>query len=246
MTQNPRQIRAAFTLVELLVVLGIIVVLAAMLLPALARAHEKGIRAHCLNNLHQLGLALHMYVDDSRYYPGHYILATPIESSRVVWPGRIFPYTVNNRKLFMCPNANKKAEWSTTANVAGQFPFNLTGTNAFSYGYNDWGGGRMDTKPYAGLGAQVNVQGEISSSSIKCPSDMIAITDSNCDGQWDTATDPVSNAPNQFPGDRHNEGANVLFCDGHVEYFKTARLIEETDNMRMRWNSDHQPHPENW
>jgi prepilin-type processing-associated H-X9-DG protein len=45
---------------------------------------------------------------------------------------------------------------------------------------------------------------------------------------------------------RHNQGANAVFCDAHVEFGKQPAWVGKTDDVRSRWNNDNQPHRETW
>ncbi|HWD92355.1 MAG TPA: prepilin-type N-terminal cleavage/methylation domain-containing protein [Verrucomicrobiae bacterium] len=75
----------AFTLIELLVVIAIIAILAAMFLPALASAKERALKAKCANNLHEIGVAIQMYVSDNRDNLPTGPVVTPPNSANALW-----------------------------------------------------------------------------------------------------------------------------------------------------------------
>ena len=81
----------SFTLVELLVVIGIIALLAALLFPALSMARERGRQASCINNLKQMALAIIQYKQDNN-------------DGDVGWPSLLFSQYVSSSGVFQCPS----------------------------------------------------------------------------------------------------------------------------------------------
>jgi prepilin-type N-terminal cleavage/methylation domain-containing protein/prepilin-type processing-associated H-X9-DG protein len=241
--KNPRQ-RGGFTLIELLVVIAIIAILAGMLLPALGKAKARAHTTACKNNLRQLGLAIQLYIDEFQYFPGHHDTKGPT----IQWPGRIFPFVGKSRMSYWCPANKPLFQWSQKPlNRIKKFPFNLSNTSGFSYGYNDWGV-REFVNPHLGLGGHVGdpIHGEIKESRVVKPADMIMMTDSKSDFRWDTAVDPADRDDAEWPSKRHNLGSNVSFVDGHIEQETQERLVAPNPQMRKRWNNDNLPHRELW
>lgn len=206
--------RAAFTLVELLVVIGIIAILAALLLPALSHSKAMARRIQCLGNLRQMTVAAHIYTNDnSDSYPIAYFwdsdnnvdyswdLTTYEDSGRVVpgllWEGR------GNVQIQQCPSFNGGANWLAD-------PY--TG-----YNYNT---------SYIGHGQYEDIFRPAKSSDVKHPDKTVIFGD----GQYAGGADKFMRAPFPNSGDenfwgrnsgtqgfRHQNRSNAAFCDGHAE-----------------------------
>ncbi|MEF8788246.1 MAG: type II secretion system protein [Planctomycetota bacterium] len=99
-----RTIRKGFTLVELLVVMGIIAILAAMLMPAIQQALQSARRTNCLNQQDQIGTALQGYMNDhGGNLPPAHNMGNFRTQGNLDSLGALFDQYLDNRKVFVCP-----------------------------------------------------------------------------------------------------------------------------------------------
>jgi prepilin-type N-terminal cleavage/methylation domain-containing protein/prepilin-type processing-associated H-X9-DG protein len=202
--------KGAFTLIELLVVIAIITILASMLLPALGKAKEQGIRIFCVNNLHELGLAMQMYGDDSND-------RMPQTSANITVPGTgafaggswtaaLQPY-YQNTNILRCPALSGRYLKSGFSYFMG------------SAGFDD--------------GTSSNVS--VILRGISTPS--LYVLSGDCNYPSDPINADLNNnyadtlfSPGDLPAPFHIGRVNILFADWHVNSYKKYNVGDITFN----------------
>ena len=249
-------------MIELLVVIAVIAILAAMLLPVLTRAKASARSVECKNHLHQMGLALGMYVGDFHKYP-YYRYEGANQGYDLYWEDALALYYPLNwtNASYHCPSYTAArgrvtekcsiipANGLAVTHAPSVSGFTPSGFNEIEISLNLGLGGSGPSVLYPPLPATSEDQ-------VLVPSEMFAISESrgyanpNFPGQF-SGTDFMICAIHGMDSyltlqpPQHGPNFNVLFCDGHVALVSTNHLFNATNTARY-WNNDHQPHPETW
>lgn len=200
-------IKNNFTLIELLVVIAIIAVLAAMLLPSLAKARDMAKRSNCLNNLKQLMTAQISYDDDMGVFANHYAISS--SSSRSYY----WILALNN----YIPRPKNAADTIF-------FTGGVTRCQAETSAQNWAGGYGINAANYYAADCTTNKKWESFRQVKNIPSRLVMLTDSQQSlsyyqvGRWAT----WYWAPNTYfvVTARHGNGTNVAYVDGHSEFIR--------------------------
>ena len=233
--KHPRlRAHAAFTLIEILVVIAIVALLAGLSFPVFQSAREGARMATCASNLKQIGQAIALYTSD---YRQHYPLVQT--SSGCTWVDEIYPY-VKSPELFQCPSA-KRGRYvpgcaPPTEEIPGTSPPIPDGFN----GSYDMVSPFIEAKTTDDNNGTITTRFHIEPKSLsvanyRFPSTTISVLDGSDDSYVfhniyatvNPGIDPITSVADLKDGGvlpRHKGGVNLLYVDGHVKWQSMAAL----------------------
>jgi prepilin-type N-terminal cleavage/methylation domain-containing protein/prepilin-type processing-associated H-X9-DG protein len=263
---NPSRAPAGrgFTLIELLVVIAIIAVLAALLLPALAAAKRRAQGIQCLSNIRQFAIAYQIYADDHDgrlppNYPGG-IEGTWVKGWLDFTDGRSDNYNYDflvqsllAPHLGAAPNPNVNV-WKCPSDKSTTKAFGRIIPRPRSIAMNGWLNTDYAAEPRRAPEYRNNKK--LSDLLNPSPARIFVFLDEREDSIDDSFFSVYMDGPEvigNFPGAYHNEGANLSFADGHVEWHKwvdkrtkpplnipfVGYYVSSPGNPDVRWFREH-------
>ena len=243
--------KRCFTLIELLVVIAIIAILAAILLPALNSARERGRSASCINNLKQLGAAVAFYADaNDDFVPSSRATYDDSDSAfnKYAAAGKDAGITVSRRWYsdifpYIAPQLDKESASTAELKDGSVFrcpsdpDFKFHESTQSSYGWNStdaYGPGLAKAYHSGHKYCQSKRLGSFSN-----PSSCILIGDTYGDlkAQYVIVNGKINagNGTSQGPGFIHQERANLLFAAGNVDSKSEDEIIDGTTTSELHY-----------